>query len=227
MVCRTPHRRGRCRQGRGRRASPRRPLRQQSSAAITFGRCGHVRQRRAAQIESGRERSSGTIRPMDDYGPETYGERIADVYDQWYPDAPPAMIDRLAELAGEGRALELAIGTGRVALPLLARGVDIHGVDVSEGMVARLRAKQDGDRIPVSMGDFADGPRRRAVRPRLHRVQHAVRPAHPAGSGPMLPQCRRPVGARRRLRHRGFRPRPHPFRPGAASSRSPRSRTVR
>jgi SAM-dependent methyltransferase len=95
---------------------------------------------------------------MDDYGLETYGERIADVYDQWYPDVPPAMIDRLAELAGEGRALELAIGTGRVALPLLARGVDIHGVDVSESMVARLRAKQGGDRIPVSMGDFADVP---------------------------------------------------------------------
>jgi SAM-dependent methyltransferase len=95
---------------------------------------------------------------MDEYGPETYGERIADVYDQWYPDAPPAMIDRLAELAGEGRVLELAIGTGRVALPLLTRGVEIHGVDVSESMVARLRAKQDGDRIPVSMGDFADVP---------------------------------------------------------------------
>jgi SAM-dependent methyltransferase len=95
---------------------------------------------------------------MDEYEPSTYGERIADVYDEWYPDAPPAMIDRLAKLAGEGRVLELAIGTGRVALPLLARGVDIHGVDVSGNMVARLRAKQDGDRIPVSMGDFADVP---------------------------------------------------------------------
>ena len=95
---------------------------------------------------------------MEEYGPETYGERIADVYDQWYPDAPPAMIDRLAEMAGEGRALELAIGTGRVALPLASKGVDIHGVDVSEDMVARLRTKQGGDRIPVTMGDFAEVP---------------------------------------------------------------------
>ena len=96
--------------------------------------------------------------PVDEYGPETYGERIADVYDEWYPDAPPAMIDRLAEMAGEGRALELAIGTGRVALPLASKGVDIHGVDVSDDMVARLRTKQGGDRIPVTMGDFADVP---------------------------------------------------------------------
>ena len=62
----------------------------------------------------------------------------------------------LRDLAGEGgRALELAVGTGRVALPLAARGIEVHGIDLSEAMVAELRAKPGGDRIPVSTGDFA------------------------------------------------------------------------
>jgi SAM-dependent methyltransferase len=62
----------------------------------------------------------------------------------------------LAELAGpDGRALELAIGTGRVALPLAARGVEVRGIDLSEAMVARLRAKPGGAAIPVEIGDFS------------------------------------------------------------------------
>jgi SAM-dependent methyltransferase len=62
----------------------------------------------------------------------------------------------LAELAGPGgRALELAIGTGRVALPLAARGVEVHGIDLSEAMVARLRAKPGGADVPVTVGDFS------------------------------------------------------------------------
>jgi SAM-dependent methyltransferase len=61
----------------------------------------------------------------------------------------------LAELAGGGSALELGIGTGRVALPLAAAGVRVTGIDLSEAMVARLRAKPGGDRIPVTIGDFA------------------------------------------------------------------------
>jgi SAM-dependent methyltransferase len=61
----------------------------------------------------------------------------------------------LAELARGGRALELGIGTGRVALPLAARGVGVHGIDLSEAMVARMRAKPGGDAIPVTIGDFA------------------------------------------------------------------------
>ena len=64
----------------------------------------------------------------------------------------------LADLAGAGRALELGIGTGRVALPLAARGVAIHGIDVSEAMVARLRAKPGGEAIPVTIADFASVP---------------------------------------------------------------------
>jgi SAM-dependent methyltransferase len=99
---------------------------------------------------------------MDDYGPETYGDRIADVYDDWYGEAAfldtGASVDVLAELAGGGPVLELAIGTGRIALPLAARGVEVHGVDASERMVAKLREKPGGEEIPVTIGDFADVP---------------------------------------------------------------------
>jgi SAM-dependent methyltransferase len=97
---------------------------------------------------------------MKDYGPETYGDRIAEVYDEWYGEAEfldtEAAVTFLAELAGNGRALELAIGTGRVALPLAGRGIEVHGIDASEAMVAKLREKPGGDQIPVTIGDFAD-----------------------------------------------------------------------
>jgi len=65
------------------------------------------------------------------------------------------VVDFLAGLAREGRALELGIGTGRVALPLAERGVSVHGIDLSEEMVARLRAKPGGAEIGVTIGDFA------------------------------------------------------------------------
>ncbi|MEA2590377.1 MAG: hypothetical protein QOD62_208, partial [Actinomycetota bacterium] len=73
---------------------------------------------------------------MQRYEPATYGDRIADVYDVLYPPGPDAeeAAVLLAMLAGRGRALELGIGTGRVALPLSARGVDVHGIDASEAM---------------------------------------------------------------------------------------------
>src|SRR3954469_23339510 len=64
-------------------------------------------------------------------------------------------VDFLAELAGERRALELGIGTGRIALPLAARGVSVHGIELSKAMVARLREKPGGDEIGVTIGDFA------------------------------------------------------------------------
>jgi SAM-dependent methyltransferase len=64
-------------------------------------------------------------------------------------------VDVLAELARGGRALELGIGTGRIALPLAARGVEVHGIDLSQAMVARLRSKPGGDAIDVTIGDFA------------------------------------------------------------------------
>ena len=94
---------------------------------------------------------------MQDYDISTYGDRIADVYDEWHAELDPGpAVELLARLAGSGPVLELAIGTGRIALPLAERGLDVHGIDASERMVARLREKPGGDRIPVTMGDFAD-----------------------------------------------------------------------
>jgi hypothetical protein len=98
---------------------------------------------------------------MSDYGPNTYGDRWAAVYDDWIARYMPTsdserIVERLADLAGTGRALELAVGTGRVALPLSARGVDVHGIDASEAMLAKLRSKPGGERIAVTVGDFAE-----------------------------------------------------------------------
>ena len=92
-----------------------------------------------------------------DHAPDAYGERIAAAYDELHTHMDPThAVEALAALAGDGRALELGIGTGRIALPLAVRGVEIHGVDASEAMVAGLRAKPGGEAIPVTMGDFAD-----------------------------------------------------------------------
>ena len=96
---------------------------------------------------------------MAEYGPETYGDRWAPIYDEWVghirTDAEQAA-EFLASVAGGGPALELAIGTGRIALPLQAKGVEVHGIDASEGMVAKLREKPGGADVPVTMGNFAD-----------------------------------------------------------------------
>jgi len=69
-----------------------------------------------------------------------------------------AAVACLEQLAGRGPALELAIGTGRIAVPLAARGIRVDGIDISPAMVAQLRARPDGDRIPVTVGDFAGVP---------------------------------------------------------------------
>ena len=66
-----------------------------------------------------------------------------------------AAVAFLAERAGTGPVLELAIGTGRIALPLAERGIDVRGIDASEEMVARLRSRPGGANIPVTFGDFA------------------------------------------------------------------------
>jgi SAM-dependent methyltransferase len=94
----------------------------------------------------------------DDY----FGEEVADHYDasvehdaMFSSEAIDPVVDFLVALAGDGRALELGIGTGRIALPLADRGVPVHGIDLSEAMVARLRAKRGADRIGVTIGDFA------------------------------------------------------------------------
>src|SRR3954447_1606834 len=70
-------------------------------------------------------------------------------------EALAPMLDVLAELADAGRALELGIGTGRVALPLAQRGVPVHGIELSNAMVGQMRAKPGGDDIGVTIGDFA------------------------------------------------------------------------
>src|SRR5438067_4420508 len=93
---------------------------------------------------------------MNEYDESTYGDRIAEVYDEWHAPAPAEMVAALKHLAGAGPALELGIGTGRVALPLAAQGLDIHGIDASQLMLAKLRAKPGGDSIPVTVGNFAD-----------------------------------------------------------------------
>ena len=89
-----------------------------------------------------------------------FDEHVAATYDD--PSDPmfdPAVVDPavdfLAGLAGDGRALELGIGTGRIALPLAARGVAVHGIDMSKAMTARLRAKPGGEQVAVTIGDFA------------------------------------------------------------------------
>ena len=96
------------------------------------------------------------MRDADGY----FDERVAARYDDseaemFEAEAIDPVVEVLAELAGSGRALELGIGTGRIALPLARRGVSVHGIDLSKAMVARLRAKRDGEDIGVTIGDFA------------------------------------------------------------------------
>ncbi|MFF9899446.1 class I SAM-dependent DNA methyltransferase [Streptomyces longispororuber] len=82
----------------------------------------------------------------------TYDASAADMF---RPDVLDPAVDVLADLAGGGPALEFGVGTGRVALPLARRGVPVHGIDLSRAMTARLRAKPGGDRVGVTVGDFA------------------------------------------------------------------------
>lgn len=89
-----------------------------------------------------------------------FDERIAKGYDAGSADMfDPAVVDPavsfLADLAGDGAALELGIGTGRIALPLSQRGVRVHGIELSPAMVEQLQAKQGSDGIGVTIGDFA------------------------------------------------------------------------
>jgi SAM-dependent methyltransferase len=86
-----------------------------------------------------------------------FGEGVAERYDESSGNMfEPAVVDPAVDfLAGHGAALELGIGTGRIALPLARRGIRVHGIDLSEAMVARLRAKPGAERIGVTIGDFA------------------------------------------------------------------------
>ncbi len=89
-----------------------------------------------------------------------FNERVAARYDKsvakMFDSASVGpVVDFLADLAGNGRALELGIGTGRIAVPLAQRGVRVHGIDLSKAMVARMRSKPGGENIGVTIGDFA------------------------------------------------------------------------
>ena len=89
-----------------------------------------------------------------------FDERIAKGYEAKWPESfEPAVVDPavsfLADLAGSGAALELGIGTGRIALPLNQRGITVHGIELSPAMVAQLRAKPGTEDIAVTIGDFA------------------------------------------------------------------------
>ncbi|MFE9629667.1 class I SAM-dependent DNA methyltransferase [Streptomyces sp. NPDC006463] len=91
-----------------------------------------------------------------------YADDFADRYDAWFTpsadttEATVGLLDRLSRSVPPGPLLELGIGTGRVALPLAARGHQVHGVDAAKSMVEQLRAKPGGDRIGISIGDFAE-----------------------------------------------------------------------
>src|SRR5947209_14895585 len=96
---------------------------------------------------------------MEQHDDGWFGEDVASRYDDdaeiYAPEAVDPVVDLLAELAGGGPVLELGIGTGRIALPLSQRGVQVHGIDMSRAMVARLREKAGADAISVTIGDFA------------------------------------------------------------------------
>ena len=89
-----------------------------------------------------------------------FGEGVAERFDERYahktdPAVVDPIVDFLADRARGGAALEFGIGTGRIALPLAQRGVPVHGIDLSEAMVARLRGKPGAGKVGVTVGDFA------------------------------------------------------------------------
>lgn len=95
---------------------------------------------------------------MENYEPAmSFGEDVASRYDEVSVRGDEqATVDCLERLARGGPVLELAIGTGRIALPLAARGVRVDGIEISPAMVAKLRAKPGGEDVTVTLGDFAD-----------------------------------------------------------------------
>ena len=89
-----------------------------------------------------------------------FGEHVAERYDEdeaemFDPAVVERVVDFLSALAGDGAALEFGIGTGRIAVPLAQRGIHVHGIDLSEAMLARLRAKPGAEQIGITIGDFA------------------------------------------------------------------------
>jgi SAM-dependent methyltransferase len=105
----------------------------------------------------GAARSNGAV-PFDamSFDPRTsFGPAVAATYDDTPRGDEAAAVARLAELAGDGPALELAVGTGRIALPLAATGLRVDGVELSQAMIDQLRARPGGDALAVTCGDMA------------------------------------------------------------------------
>src|SRR4029453_5650142 len=107
-------------------------------------------------------RQARTPRPgghVEGYEPGTYGDRLADVYDDWYSDVTDAeaTVERVRALAGDppGPVLELGAGSGRLAVPLAARGLEVWALDASAAMVERLRGKPGGAAVHAVVGDMA------------------------------------------------------------------------
>ena len=96
--------------------------------------------------------------PVDGYTARTYGDAFADVYDDWYADLGDTSdaVATLVELAGGGAVLELGVGSGRLAVPIAAAGVDVWGLDSSPAMLDRLAARAGGDRVRAVLGDMTD-----------------------------------------------------------------------
>lgn len=134
---------------------------------------------------------------MEQYEPlMSFDEDAAEIYDT-EPDVGQrrdtlATVSFLESLSGGGPALELAIGTGRVALPLAARGIRVDGIDFSAPMVAKLRAKPAGDQIAVTMGNFADVPVQGTYRLIFVVFNTLFNPARPGRPGALFPERRRP-----------------------------------
>ncbi len=144
------------------------------SAGATSGRRDGAADGSTGVLTSGAAQSTATVLPgrrrarrgarhtgeVEGYDASTYGDRFADVYDDWYGDVTDvsACTNRLAQLAheaGGGPVLELGIGSGRLAIPLAERGIEVHGIDASAAMLDRLRAKQGGANLRVTQGDMA------------------------------------------------------------------------
>ncbi len=101
---------------------------------------------------------------MNAFDPAAYGDSCATYYDQLYPNVPAGLVAALAGLAGGGPALELGLATGRVAVPLRARGVDVHGVDASLLMLSRFRARPTAAGVRAAAGEMCALPYGRAFR---------------------------------------------------------------
>ena len=109
--------------------------------------------------------TSGHTAGMEGYGANTYGDRHAGVYDDWYGadggiaisqvGSPEDVATAVADLAAGGAVLEMGVGTGRLALPIADRGLDVTGLDASSAMLDVLRAKPGAERLTLVEGDMA------------------------------------------------------------------------